>query len=111
MSRQVSMQEKVAEWEKRNNFGGQPPEWAALGLCEEAGELARASLKRAQGIRGTSEEWLRELRKEAGDVGLRLYHVAVVYGFDLEQAIRDRYNEISTRDFVANPLGHGLPEQ
>ena len=101
-------QASVATW-VRHNFPKDTPETVVLGLCEEAGELARASLKRFQEIRGTAEEWKQEIRKEVGDIYLKLAHVAEAYGFSLEEAITDRWNEISTRDWRSNPLGHGIP--
>jgi NTP pyrophosphatase (non-canonical NTP hydrolase) len=103
------LQEEIAEWAGRN-FPTDTRETVVLGLAEETGELCRAALKGYQGIRGTSEEWEKEAYKEIGDVFLKLAHVCCVWGFDLENVIRDRWNVIRQRDFVTDPIGHGLPE-
>lgn len=103
------LQLEVDEWASRN-FPDDTPEAVVLGLMEEAGEVARASLKRYQGIRGTTEEWDAELRKECGDVFIKLCHVANVYGFGLADAVEARWGEVSLRDFVADKQGHGMPQ-
>ena len=104
----IDLQDRVAAWVK-HNFPDDTPETTVLGLVEEAGELARAALKRYQGIRGTQEEWEAEIRKECGDIYLKLCHTAVMYDFDLEEAILARWAEISKRDWQADPIGHGRP--
>jgi NTP pyrophosphatase (non-canonical NTP hydrolase) len=102
------LQREVSIWAARN-FPDDNRETVVLGLAEEVGEMCRAALKRHQGIRGTAEEWDAELRKEIGDVAIKLAHVAEVWGFDLGAATRDRWEVVSKRDFVADPIGHGLP--
>jgi NTP pyrophosphatase (non-canonical NTP hydrolase) len=104
----AALQDAVIVWNGRN-FPGTTAELHVLGLCEESGELARAALKRAQGIRGTRDEWHAEIGKELGDVFIKLCCVAAAYGFDLRSAVVERWNDISRRDFVADPIGHGLP--
>lgn len=103
------LQTQVSEW-ANHNFPNDTPETVVLGVTEEAGELARASLKRFQRIRGTQEEWLYEIMKECGDVFLKLCHVADVYEFDLAMVIAARWHQIKARDLIADPQGHGLPE-
>lgn len=105
-----SFQDQVAEWANKN-FPGETRETVVLGLAEETGELCRAALKRHQGIRGTAEEWEHEAWKEIGDVFLKLLHVCSIWGFDLEDAVRDRWVTISQRDFTVDPKGNGLPEE
>ena len=104
------LQEDIAAWAKRN-FPDENRETVVLGLAEEVGEMARAALKRYQGIRGTAREWELELRKEIGDVLIKLIHVAEVWDIDLTQAVLERWDEVSRRDFVTNPKGHGLPDE
>lgn len=103
----MGKQEQVAAW-VAHNFPDDTPETVVLGLAEETGEVCRASLKRFQGIRGTREEWSAEIRKECADVLLKLYHVAVVEGFDLGEALDERWAEISKRDWQSNKIGHGI---
>lgn len=104
------LQCEVAQWTGRN-FPDDNRETVVLGLAEEVGEMARAALKRHQGIRGTAQEWETELRKEIGDVMIKLVHVAHVWGFSLSEAVLDRWDVVSQRDFVTNPKGHGLPDE
>jgi NTP pyrophosphatase (non-canonical NTP hydrolase) len=105
-----ALQDAVTIWCRRN-FPGTTPELDVLGTCEEVGELARAALKRAQGIRGTAEEWEAEIQKECGDIFLKLCCVADAYGFDLRTAILARWEVVRQRDFITDPIGHGLPQE
>ena len=102
-------QRDVVVW-AAHNFPHDTTELTVLGLVEEAGEVARAVLKRRQNIRGTYPEWTDEIKKECADVFIKLCHVAGVEGFSLANAIVNRWAEVSQRDFIANPKGHGLPE-
>jgi NTP pyrophosphatase (non-canonical NTP hydrolase) len=83
---------------------------AVIGLGEEAGEVQRAVLKRHQGIRGTSEEWVQEAEKELGDVFIKMVDVAESLGIDLDKAILTRWLDVRVRDFQADSVGHGLPK-
>lgn len=103
-------QEEVTSWAD-HNFPHETRISVVLGLAEETGELCRAALKQHQGIRGTTEEWDQEARKEIGDVFLKLLHVASVWGLDLEDAILDRWSIIKDRDFRRDQKGHGLPTE
>lgn len=98
----------VHEWSVRN-FGEIPQTLVTLGLAEEVGELCRAVLKRAQGIRGTREEWNEEIRKELGDCVIKLLDIAAYEGVDLVQVTAARWDSVSKRNWVADPTGHGLP--
>jgi NTP pyrophosphatase (non-canonical NTP hydrolase) len=101
------VKEDVEAWMIRN-FPNESRVSVTLGLCEEVGEVARAVLKQEQGIRGTWEEWDNEIKKELGDVYLKLMQVAMVCGFDLDEAIAQRWEVIRQRDWVRNPKGHGI---
>lgn len=103
----MSIQEEVAKW-RQHNFPTATPEHQALIISEESGELSRAVLKRAMGIRGTYEEWTAEARKEAADLVLAVYCFAVKEEFDLDAAVAERWAVIRQRDWVANPVGHGV---
>ena len=90
------------------NFSDETRVTATLGLCEEVGEVARAVLKQEQAIRGTWEEWDDEIKKELGDVYLKLIQVAMVCGFDLDEVIAQRWEVLRQRDWVRDPKGHGI---
>lgn len=102
----------VGRWADRN-FRRLDPDVDAvattLGMVEEAGEVARAVLKRHQRIRGTSEEWIAEATKEVGDVVIKLADICYVLGIDFTEAVARRWERVRERDFVADPIGHGLP--
>ena len=61
------LQAELRPWVE-HNFGKRPPWQPALGLQEEAGELAHAVLKKAQGIRGTAEEHDAAIRDAVADL-------------------------------------------
>lgn len=94
----------------RHNFPDETRPLAALAVAEESGELCRAILKQAQGIRGTREEWEREIATEIADVFMAVTWVAILSGLDMETLLAERWKEIGSRDWVANPNGHGLPQ-
>ena len=104
------LQSEVTEWSFRN-FGDAEKvtsETSALGLAEEVGEVCRALIKRAQGIRGDRSEWDAELRKELGDVVIKLCDVAARDGIQLAGAVAERWAKVRTRNWIADPLGHGI---
>lgn len=107
-------QQTIGVWSDYN-FGrpGDPNyvDTGPAGLAEEVGELCRAWVKRAQGIRGTREEWDAEFRKEAADVFIKLAQVCYGEGFSLQEAIAERWAVVGARDFRANPTGHGMPQE
>jgi NTP pyrophosphatase (non-canonical NTP hydrolase) len=103
-------QTAVADWIARNFPGDTGIHCRTLGLVEEVGELCRALVKREQGIRGTTEEWDLEIRKELGDCFIKLLDVAEQTGFDLATVATLRWMDVRQRDWIKNPLGHGLPE-
>lgn len=91
-----ALQQRVAEWAHREL----PPETAeqrALVIAEEAGEVCRAVLKRAQGIRGTQAEWSEQLRLEVGDVMIGLLALASTEGWSLQEAATERFAQIEAR--------------
>lgn len=58
---------ELHEWHRRN-YPTETDRQCLLALGEELGELMRAELKQAGGIRGTKEHWQIEKAKECGDV-------------------------------------------
>ena len=103
------LQEQVVPWQAKN-FPGQTRCEIALGIGEEVGELQRAVLKLAQGIRGTPEQWLAEMANELGDVTIKLCDSASSHGIDLQKAVWDRWAEIEKRDWTVDKKGHGMPD-
>ena len=100
-------QAEVGAWISRC-FPNEDPLERALVLCEEAGEVARAVLKRHQGIRGTRAEWTAELLKELGDVAICLAATAYIEGVPLSEVIGKRWSEIQSRDYATDPQQHGV---
>jgi len=101
------LQGEVNAWVE-HNFGHGNELATVGGLAEEVGEVMRAAVKRSQGIRGTRAEWDAELRKETADVFIKLCDVASFYGFELADAVTERWAVVSARDWKANPQGHGI---
>lgn len=104
-------QEDISEWTFRNFGHVLSPAINALGLCEEVGELCRALIKREQLVRGDYEEWTGEIRKELGDIFIKLVDTADRLGFDLMTVAVLRWQTIRQRDFRADPIAHGLPKE
>ena len=61
------LQLKLYEWQNYN-FGPQPNDRLLLGICEEAGELCHSALKKFQGIRGTPEQHMANMKDAIGDM-------------------------------------------
>jgi NTP pyrophosphatase (non-canonical NTP hydrolase) len=89
-------QDRIVQWHRRT-FGEPQMPLTALLLAEEVGELCRATLKREQGIRGTDKEWREEQQKEAADVFIGLCSFAEAAGFDLNDAIAQRWVTVQQR--------------
>lgn len=91
-----------------HNFGNGNELATFGGMIEEAAEVVRAAVKRSQGIRGTREEWSKEIRKESADTFIKLCDIAQAEGFDLADAIRERWDEVGKRDWKADTVQHGI---
>ena len=81
---------------------GRTLEQQVLVLAEEVGEVARAVVKRAQGVRGSHAEWTAALHDEVADVLLTCLAIAATEGFDLHTAAARKWAQILRRD----PAGH-----
>ena len=101
------VQAEVAAW-VAHNFGNSNELATYGGMIEEAGEVMQAAVKRSQGIRGTHEEWTAKIRKECADVFVKLCDIAQYEGFDLADAIEERWSDVRRRDWKADPIGHGI---
>lgn len=100
------LQDEVGEWATRN-FPEDPPVRSlcvALGVSEEAGELAHAILKRHQGIRGTAEEHVAAARDAIGDIVVYLMHLCHHEGWNLEAIIQEITAHVLKRDWQADPV-------
>jgi len=100
---------EVEKWVE-HNFGKGTPMSAVVGLAEEVGELCRAILKQYQQVRGSYTEWQEEIKKELGDVFIKICDVANEADIDLSTGIKSRWTEVKKRDFKANPIGHGISQ-
>ena len=109
----VNMDETQAEirtWTSKN-FGDEDPIGIiVLGLVEEIGELARCYVKQEQGIRGTTAQWEMEMKKEIGDILIKLHDVADRSGFLLSDCFYERWDDVKQRDFTVDKNMHGMPE-
>ena len=97
----------VAEWHSKN-FPMVDLNVDQLGLTEEVGELSRALVKMHTGYRGSPEEWKQEAYKEIGDVFISLLNVASALQINLSDAVMDRWETISKRDWTVDRVQHGI---
>lgn len=110
----VRLQEESQAW-REQSF---PPEHRtaplqALGVCEEAGELAHAVLKMEQGIRGSRDVHLMEAADAAGDIVIFLAGLCTSLGLNLGACVDSAWNQVKDRDWSQhketgrpqNPMG------
>lgn len=74
----------------------------AVSLCEEAGEVCRAILKRDHAIRGVGDrgqerDWSANLRVEVAQVMINCMAIAEAEGFSLEEAVLEQMNKLEER--------------
>jgi NTP pyrophosphatase (non-canonical NTP hydrolase) len=77
-------------------------ELQALGVCEEAGELAHAILKMKQGIRGSEVEHMTEARDAVGDIIIYLAGVCSSLGISLHSCVYAAWIGVAQRDWSKN---------
>lgn len=90
-------QREIGSWALRN-FPNDTRTDVCLGLVEEVGELCRATLKKAQGVRGREQAWEDQIRHEIPDVFIKLCHLAEVYGYDLETLAHQKWGIVQLRE-------------
>lgn len=97
------LQVELARWQSRN-FGGATTEQAALGVCEEAGEIAHAVLKASQRIRGMGDpEAVREAVGDGiADCAVYLVQLATLYRLDFGALLEGVAHDVMKRDWTAN---------
>lgn len=98
----TQVQESAAEWYKYN-FGKDKPHHNFLGVVEEIGELAHATLKMEQGIRGTKEEHMAKIKDASADIVIFLCQLATAHKFDLESEVIKAWDEVKFRDWKKYP--------
>lgn len=80
---------------------GESIEEAALALCEEAGEVARAVIKRNHAATGSGDrepaDWSTNLRRELAQVVVVAMKMAEREGFSLAQMVVDEREALDTR--------------
>lgn len=97
------LQEEAREWRHRVfPEESRTAPLQALGVCEEAGELAHAVLKMEQGIRGNRIKHLDEAADAVGDTVIFLTGVCDSLGLDLDTCVTNAWNEVKLRDWAAN---------
>lgn len=89
-----SLQVKLYAWQNYN-FGPQPNNRLILGICEEVGELCHSSLKKFQGIRGTPEEHMENMKDAIGDI--------MIYTLNYLSGIGGKCPEIIPSNSPENP--------
>lgn len=77
---------------------GEGIEIAALSLCEEAGEVARAVAKRAHKTRGSQEKWTANLRTEIGQVVGVCMDIARREGFSVADVMAETLGALAMRE-------------
>lgn len=79
----------------------------ALGVSEEAGELAHAILKADQGIRGNQSKHDEDAKDAIGDIVLYAMHLCSLKGWDLHSIVQDTATKVLERDWQADPDSGG----
>lgn len=101
-------EQKSAEWVTNELWPGETIEEAALALCEEAGEVARAIIKRNHAEVGSGDrapdDWDANLRTELAQVVVVAMKMAEREGFSLIHAVLDELTRLDQRR-IAKGLG------
>ena len=107
LSTMAELQVKLAAWQNRN-FGPPQRTHLALGVCEEAGELAHSVLKAEQGIRGMDdrEAFLAEAGDAIADCAVFLIQLSTLLRLDFETLLEATAGQVMARDWT----GDAVPE-
>jgi NTP pyrophosphatase (non-canonical NTP hydrolase) len=107
-------QKELAEWQKKNFSKGETGNCddcafrMLAGMIEELGELAHALLKNKQGIRGITEEQMKEQVGDAfGDVIVYGTQLLTCLGIDAEEATSKAIDEVLKRDWSKDKVTGG----
>lgn len=102
-----TLQAQLALWQEQN-FGKQPIERMVLGAAEEVGELAHATLKGLQGIRGMDDEAVRVKGGDSiADATIYLMQAATALRLDFWTLIRLTATKVLSRNWKAAPANGG----
>ena len=98
-----STQIKLARWQARN-FGSATLQDLALGVCEEAGELAHAVLKHLQGIRGLKDPQIAKIKiaDALADVCIYATQIATLLRIDFGENYIATVEQVLERDWKTN---------
>lgn len=97
-------QQPLAEWQQRElpcEDEAKQRLRLALGVAEEAGEVARCVLKGDQGIRGGADAWRAKLGGEIGDVVIYLIQLATLNDLDFEECVEGAVCKVLARRFAS----------
>ena len=103
------LQDEVSEW-TAYNFPCQPSYYPLLGAVGELGELAHATLKEKQGIRGTKEEHEAAAKDAVADVIIYLAHYCDIRDWDMGQVVRETWEKVKNRDWQKDKESGGTGE-
>lgn len=96
------VQTEVMKWQQPTPH----PMMNASKVAEEAGEVCGATIKTMEG-RFTAER----IAEEAADVVIALYGLACSVGFDLDAAVKVRWdNDVKHRTFTTPSLSWGIDD-
>lgn len=101
--RQLSQLQKERDAWVAHNFPGQQMPDALLGAVEELGELSHHYLKHTQGIRGSQHHHAVEMADAVADCVIYLAGVCSYLEVDFGTLVRDTWEMVKTRDWVAFP--------
>jgi NTP pyrophosphatase (non-canonical NTP hydrolase) len=95
------LQEEVSQWQRLQfRPHGESPNALidGLKLCEEAGEIARALLKRHTSV-AEKQMWEENLREELGDLFISALGLSANEGFLLADILATRWHQVSQRNY------------
>lgn len=102
MTRPSTFQDRVAGW-GRVTFPHATPETIWAHMHDETLELADAMEEYDRGPLTTDALAIKnKVAEEAADVYLLLLHLAAWYGFDLEEAAREKFAIVQTRTYTTD---------
>jgi len=91
------LQGEQKEW-VRHNFPNAKPYHPLLGVCEEAGELCHAHLKREQGIR-ENENHIENAKDAVADIIIFLADYCTKNDIDLQDCLNETWPKVKQRNW------------
>ncbi len=98
-----------AQWSAYNfDADKRTPDMMLFGIVEEVGELAHATLKHRQGIRGFDDAKFEELSKDAAaDLFVFLTGYCTARGWNLGDIVAETWTRVRERDWRVNKANGG----